>query len=157
MPMPPCVLQSGLAPHMFQTSVTKVATEQPELLIVDGQACLFPMSRTCLRARGCQSGVNGWIIAIMALEKPVTITSFTATMSKQIQQLPTNPKTEWVKPLTRQLQRILKWGDVAATKDDITQACKAGNNDELKANMPYAKVLTDGGKHTNLHQPSCVA
>ena len=135
---------------MFQTFVTKVATEQPELLIVDGQACLFQCRAHAFALVDVKVGSKAGLYIILTLEKPVTITSMKANMSKHIQQLPTNPKTEWVKPLTRQLQRILKWGDVTATQYDITQACKTGDDDELKAMMPYAEVLIDDGKHTNL-------
>ena len=60
-----------------------------------------------------------------------------------IQQLPGDPRVQWIRPLTRQLQRLLGWGDVLSTKEDVARACEAGDAAELKALLPQAAALID--------------
>ena len=66
------------------------------------------------------------------------------SLRDSIQQLPGNPEVEWVRPLTRQLQRLLGWGDILSTKEDVARACRAGDFAELRALMPQAEALIEG-------------
>ena len=67
-------------------------------------------------------------------------TALAERVRKGIMQLPGNPRVEWVRPLTRRLQRLFCWGDAAATREDVVRATKAGDLQELKAIMPQARV-----------------
>ena len=64
-------------------------------------------------------------------------------LKASIEQLPGDPLVEWVRPLTRRLQRLLGWGDVLSTKEDVARACTAGDAAELKALLPQAAALID--------------
>ena len=60
-----------------------------------------------------------------------------------IQQLPGNPEVEWVRPLTRQLQRLFGWGDTLSTTEDVARACRAGDFAELRKLVPQAEALIE--------------
>jgi hypothetical protein len=64
-------------------------------------------------------------------------------IKESLLQLPTHPTVEWVRPLTRRLQRRFGWGDVCASEADVRQACKKGDVDELKALMPQAATVIE--------------
>ena len=55
-----------------------------------------------------------------------------------LQQFPGSPRIEWIRPLTRRLQRLLGWGDVKSTRADVARACEAKDLNELRAMMPQA-------------------
>ena len=58
-------------------------------------------------------------------------TALAERVRKGMVQLPGNPRVEWVRPLTRRLQRLFCWGDAAATREDAVRATEAGNVQEL--------------------------
>ena len=62
-------------------------------------------------------------------------------VQKGLLELPNAPQAEWIRPLTRRLQRLFHWGDVLSTKEDVTRACKAGDSAELMALLPQAREL----------------
>jgi hypothetical protein len=55
-------------------------------------------------------------------------------------------EVQWVRPLTRRLQRLLGWGDVLTSASDVQAACKNGNTAELLAIMPSASSLIHNGE-----------
>ena len=64
-------------------------------------------------------------------------------IKESLLQLPTHPTVEWVRPLTRRLQRRFGWGDVCASEADVRQACEKGDVEELKALMPQAATVIE--------------
>ena len=64
-------------------------------------------------------------------------------IKESLLQLPTHPTVEWVRPLTRRLQRRFGWGDVCASEADVRQACEKGDVEELKALMPQAAIVIE--------------
>ena len=53
---------------------------------------------------------------------------------------------EWVRPLTRRLQRLFGWGDVAADRAAVERASEAGDRMELLAIMPCAADVIERGE-----------
>ena len=72
--------------------------------------------------------------------------SFAARACNEISNLPGNPQVEWVRPLTRRLQRLFGWGDVISTRADVVRATKAGDTKELQALMPQAAHIVKHGE-----------
>ena len=71
------------------------------------------------------------------------IDAYQQRLAHQLQTL--NTKVDWVRPLTRRLQRLLGWGDVCATEKDVTKACERGDAPELLALMPAFSGLIRAG------------
>ena len=59
----------------------------------------------------------------------------------KIKQLPGPPKAEWVRAFTRRFQRLLGFGDAAATQQDLKAACERGDAVELTAIAPEAAAF----------------
>ena len=65
------------------------------------------------------------------------------SMKESLLQLPTHPTVEWVRPLTRRLQRYFGWGDVCATEADVRRACEENDAAELTTLMPEAATIIE--------------
>ena len=61
------------------------------------------------------------IFLVLSLAEPRHFESFAAELSCKVEQRPGHPKVEWVRALTRRLQRPFGWGDVASTRDAVTR------------------------------------
>ena len=64
-------------------------------------------------------------------------------IQEYVEKLPGCPKVEWVKPLTCRIQRLLGWGDVSASGDDVKMANDAKDDDELRLVIPQALRVID--------------
>ena len=129
----------GLAPQYAQTYVIKLGS------LCDSLSA-WMTGRLAEGAGGCAS------VTLPATEETyIVLTEAVAHrfewrvrhLKGSVQQLPGNPRVQWIRPLTRPLQRLLGWGDVLSTKDDVACACEAGDKAELKALMPQAVALVD--------------
>ena len=54
------------------------------------------------------------------------------------------------KPFTRVTQKLLAWGNLDATKEDVAKAVQNENHQELRARMPQAATLINDEKLDNL-------
>ena len=52
---------------------------------------------------------------------------------------------DWVAAMNRRHQRLFGWGDVVTTRDDVVQACKSDDAQELLAIFPPAARLQKDG------------
>ena len=64
-------------------------------------------------------------------------------LKASFQQTVGDPQVERVAPMSRRLQRLFGWGDVATGREDIVRASKAGDIDELKRIIPEALAYFD--------------
>ncbi len=80
---------------------------------------------------------------VLTNQRPCEENSFAARMRKELAQLPGSPQVEWTHSMTRRLQRLFRWGDVASTRNDVVRAAQAGNLRERKAIMPEAGDLQE--------------
>ena len=87
---------------------------------------------------------------VQTLEKECEDSAFASRTRAEIKKLPGNPQVEWVRPLTRRLQRLFGWGDVASTRADVERAAKAGDEEELKALMPQAATIINAGRRCSI-------
>jgi len=132
--MPPCALSKGLKPQHAQTYVMK--------LLPGSDACAV---QNWLNAR-LIDGAGAW--AQVSIRSPdlksldlYTVLTENAThrvegraraFREQVAQLSGSPQTEWIHPLTRRLQRLLGWGDVASTRN-----VRAPGEEILESEDPY--------------------
>lgn len=80
------------------------------------------------------------LYAVLTEREPHRVEGRAKAIHDGIAQLPGQPRAEWVRPLTRGLQRLFHWGDVAATRADVVRATKAGDVQELQAILPTAQL-----------------
>ena len=85
---------------------------------------------------------NSWYFVI-TFEAKRSNPNYRAKLTKQIEQLTGAPKVEWVQPLTVRLQRMLGFGDAAATQQDVEAACNEENIEELMAIAPEVAAYVD--------------
>jgi len=137
---PPCVLSKGLKPQHAQTYVMKLSPGS------DVRAFLTWLNGRLADGAGAWAQVSTQSPALEHPELYIVLTENVAhrvecrarTIREQVAQLPRSPQADWIRPLTRRLQRLLRWGDVTATRGDVVRATKAGDLQELKAIMPEA-------------------
>jgi hypothetical protein len=134
--MPPCVA-SPKQIHKVQTVVLKVTGASNDLLDRHHQSWIWSGAGASAHVEVLGGEQQGHYL-VMTNQTSCEENSLAARMRSGLQQLPGSPQVEWIRPLTRRLQRILRWGDVAATREDVARAAKAGDVQELKAIMPEA-------------------
>ena len=83
---------------------------------------------------------------VLSLAAPCHFESFAAEFKRKVEQLPGTPKMEWVRALTRRLQRLFGWGDVASTREMVSRACNKKDEEELMEILPDATGLIDRGE-----------
>ena len=133
--LPPCVI---VAPGGDQaaTFVAKVAGY--EALLTFGAAEL-------VQGAGAFAVVHlpiqdEWYF-VVSFDAVRSIPKYAAKLTKQIEQLPGAPKVEWVRAFTRRFQRLLGFGDVAATQPDLKAACDQEDTAEVIAIGPEAAAF----------------
>ena len=140
--LPPCVL-SIAPPGKARTFVAKVQAGQ-ESFATFGTAQLVLEASAFATIRT----VSGdFYFVITATERKID--AYAQTLKDQLQKaaLPGSPRVEWVRPLTRRLQRLFGWGDVCATKEDVQAAALAEDQEELVSIMPRAAGLIRRGEY----------
>ena len=83
---------------------------------------------------------------VLSLATPRHFESFAAELTRKVEQLPGHPKVEWVRALTRRLQRLFGWGDVISTRELVAQACDREDDEELMKILPEAAALIRRGE-----------
>jgi len=133
--LPPCVI---VAPSSDQaaTFVAKVAGH--EALVTFGAAEL-------VHGAGAFAVVHlpiqdEWYF-VVSFNDVRSIPRFAAKLTKQIEQLPGAPKVAWVRAFTRRFQRLLGFGDAAATQQDLKAACEQDDIAEVTAIAPEAAAF----------------
>ena len=58
---------------------------------------------------------------VLSLAQPRHFESSAAELTRKVEQLPGHPKVEWVRALTRRLQRLFGWGDVISTRELVAR------------------------------------
>ena len=132
--IPPCELARDLKPQFTQALVVKSAGGFARLLSE------WAASRVVMGA-GAYAVVemaNGDVSAVLVMARAARAENAAMNVKAEIRQLPGSPPVEWVRPLTRRLQRLFGWGDVASTRADVMRAAKAGDTEELTALVPQA-------------------
>lgn len=137
---PPCALfvdNTGSA--VAQSYVAKLASpgEQPNVLATWLTARLSDGAGSCASVKM----LDGTVYLVLTDDAVHRWSTRVTTIEQSLLQHLGNPTVEWVRPLTRRLQRLLGWADVASTKEDVARACKAGDIEELKALLPQAHKL----------------
>ena len=137
MALPPCVLAQGMRPQTTKTLVAKSVGASPQLLsqwaasrVVDGAGAYAIVEMP-----------TGDIYAVIAMAQAVRVENAAANMKAAIEQLPGGPQVEWVRPLTRRLQRLFCWGDAGSTSADVARAADDDNVEELAALVPQAASM----------------
>ena len=131
---PPCVLAEDLRPQTTKTLVAKTKGASPQLLSE------WAASRV-VNGAGAYAIVEmptGDIYAVIAMAQAMRVENAAANMKAAIEQLPGGLQVEWVRPLTRRLQRLFCWGDAGSTSEDVARAGIDGNVEELAALVPQA-------------------
>jgi len=155
--LPPCMMDKP-AGHMVQTVVAKV--DNASALATLGAAELVQGAGSFAVVQNDGNVRNDGNYFVVTTRKRRDLNTTSTVLKRKIEQLPGEPKVEWVRPLTRRLQRLFGWGDVAADRAAVARACKAGDTAELLAIMPEAgKIIARGdfeqlpGLHDALREP----
>ena len=148
-PPPPCELSTDGRPQVAQTYVVKMITlgDEPGLVNIWVKGRLADGAGACACVFLPTAGVDFIVVTEAAAHR---VEGRVRALKTGIEQLPGNPGVEWVRPLTRPLQRLFGWGDVLSTKEAVVHACKAGDPTELKALLPQARALIDRGDFEHL-------
>ena len=131
--MVPCELYRGVKPQFAQTFVIKSDASSVAALRTFGASQLV----TGAGAFAVVQPIAGAYL-VLTLGEPHRFENRAAQFRQGLQQLPGSPQIEWIRPLTRRLQRLFGWGDVSSTRADVVRACEAKDEDELRALMPQA-------------------
>ena len=102
MAVPPCVLAQDLRPQTTKTLVAKCMGASPQLLSE------WAASRV-VNGAGAYAIVEmptGDIYVVVAMPQAARVENAAASMKAAIEQLPGGPQVQWVRPLTRRLQRL---------------------------------------------------
>ena len=137
MVLPPCELAHDVKPQFTQTLVVKSAGGSSLLL------SQWAASRvvTGAGAYAVVDMANGDVFVVLVMARAARVENAAENMKAEIRQLPGSPLVEWVRPLTRRLQRLFGWGDAASTSADVMRAAKAGDLEELTALVPQAASM----------------
>ena len=144
-PLPPCEL-TKIIKHMAQTYVIKVAGTSMnvnEVLQVEAKCRVYQGAGACAVVE-VQEGQKS-LFFVQTCDKECEEKCFENKVKKEFLKLPNSPQVEWVRPMTRQLQRLLGLGDVTTTREDVVCAAEAGDVEELKIIMPQAERQIDQG------------
>ena len=118
MVLPPCELARDLKPQFAQTLVVKSAGGSS--LLVSQWAALRVVAGA--GAYAVVELANGDVFAVLVMARAGRVENAAKNVKSEIRQLPGTPPVEWVRPLTRRLQRLFGWGDAASTSADVTRA-----------------------------------
>ena len=135
--------------HMYQTYVMKI-TGAGQAVPLHGEFAVFSARALASASVTVPAGSSAGCYLVQTLEKECEDRSFAARACNEISNLPGNTQVEWVRPLTRRLQRLFGWGDVISTRADVVRATKAGDTKELQALMPQAAHFVDRGELEHL-------
>ena len=131
---PPCELAHGLKPMTTKTLVAKSTGGISRLLsewaasrVVDGAGAYAVVDMP-----------NGDIYVAVCMAKAARTEYAAANMKASIEQLPGSPQVDWVRPMTRRLQRLFGWGDAGATGADVARAVDGADVEELAVLIPQA-------------------
>ncbi len=134
MATPPCELAQGLKPMTTKTLVAKSTGGISRLLsewaasrVVDGAGAYAVVDMP-----------NGDIYVVVCMAKAARTEYAAANMKASIEQLPGSPQVDWVRPMTRRLQRLVGWGDAGATGADGARAIDGADVEELAVLIPQA-------------------
>ena len=94
---------------------------------------------------------------VIRLDKAGSVVSLAARMKASVEQLPGNPKVTWVCPLNRRHQRLLCWGDVGATDEDLAQAVAAQDVEAMAALLPRCADMLRHGQLEWRHMPALLS
>jgi len=143
MAIPPCTQASDLKPQFAQTFVVKYRGQ--------GDITAWTASQV-VNGAGAYAEVTvrdeKYLVLVMA--KAARFENAAMNIKGGVEQLPGNPKVEWVRPLTRRLQRLLGWGDVASARADVVRATEAGDVNELVELLPQARCMIEAGEMDQL-------
>ena len=111
MALPPCELVRDVKPQFTQTLMAKSAGGSSMML------SQWAASRvvTGAGAYAVVDMANGDVFVVLVMARAVRVENAAENVKAEIQQLPGSPLVEWVRPLTRRLQRLFGWGDAAST------------------------------------------
>ena len=123
---------------MYQTYVARITGASDAVLAVQGQCRVFDARALASATVVLPDGPFAGSYLVQTLEKECEDNAFASRTRVEIEKLPGSPQVEWVRPLTRRLQRLFGWGYVASTCADVMRAAKAGDTEELTALMPPA-------------------
>ena len=134
MATPPCELAQGLKPMTTKTLVAKSTGGISRLLsewaasrVVDGAGAYAVVDMPI-----------GGIYVVICMAKAARTEYAAANMKASIEQLPGSPQVDWVRPMTRRLQRLFGWGDAGATGADVARAVDGADVEELAVLIPQA-------------------
>ena len=134
---PPCELARDVKQQSTQTLVAKCVGDVSLMLTQWASAKVV----TGAGAYAVVEMPNGDVYVVLVTARAVRLENAAGNVKAEILQLPGSPPVEWVRPLTRRLQRLFGWGDVASTAADVKRAAEAGDVEELVALMPQAASL----------------
>ena len=146
MAVPPCELRCFERKHMYQTYVARITGASDAVLAVQGQCRVFDARALASATVVLPDGPFAGSYLVQTLEKECEDNAFASRMRVEIEKLPGSPRVEWVRPLTRRLQRLFGWGDVASTRADVVRAAKAGDAKTLMALLPQAASMIKNGE-----------
>ena len=112
---PPCVLAEDLRPQTTKTLVAKTKGASPQLLFE------WAASRV-VNGAGAYAIVEmptGDIYTVISVAQAMRVENAAANMKAAIEQLPGGLQVEWVRPLTRRLQRLFCWGDAGSSSEEV--------------------------------------
>ena len=140
--IPQCELKKE-ATQFAQTYVAKLSPNSHHDMVrtwLDGQLVIGAAAWALVRIQlpDCEAEE---LYAVLTERAPHRVEGRAKAIQDGIAQLPGQPRAEWVRPLTRRLQRLFHWGDVAATRADVVRATKAGDVQELQAILPKAPLV----------------
>ena len=146
----PCKIVKDFKEHAVQTYVIKVNTS-PDIIQVwaNGQGVLGAGAYAVVYITP-DTTLEEELYLVLTLDKAYKFQNRAASIKQSIEQLPGDPKVEWVSRLTRRLQRRFGWGDVCSTTASVTRACEKGDKEELLAILPDASDLIQRGEFTEL-------
>ena len=140
--IPQCELKKEAA-QFAQTYVAKLSPGSHHNMLrtwLDGQLVVGAAVWALVRVQLPECEAED-LYAVLTERAPHRVECRSKAIQDSIAQLPGQPRAEWVRPLTRRLQRLFRWGDAAATRADVVRATKAGDVQELQAILPKAPLV----------------
>ena len=102
--IPPVELVDNLASHHVHSVAIK-STHGHESILTTWARSQLVMGTGAFAL--VSSPVNADMYLVLSFAVPRTLNPLVASLKKSIGQLPGNPPVHWIRPLTRQLQRLL--------------------------------------------------
>ena len=139
----PCAAFTRPGKEKVQTLVVKTRNVPKAMLAELCRACIVTGDGAVALVETDSVSFEPGLFLVVSLDKAHKLDATVSELKQRVLKLPGEPEVLYVRPLTRRLQRLFRWGDAHAKRADVEKAAKAADVAELLAIMPEARRIVE--------------